>query len=360
VTSAKTLIIRADASPEIGLGHVMRCAALAQAWQSAGGRSIFALASGARELESRFRSWGSEVALVHAKPGSADDAAQTLQICQGHSADWLCLDGYHFSADYFPRAKSAGTRLFLVDDHGSCPPYLSDIVLNANPQASKVLYQHRGTRTRLLLGPRYALLRQEFLNCQRDSPKFPDLANRILITLGGADARNVTLMVMQALEYLSDLRLQIVVVVGAVNPNLRSLQEFAAASPHMVRVLSKVEDMPALITDSDLAITAGGGTCYELAFLQAPMFLLITAENHDLTVQAWAKNRAAISAGWFDSLTIESLASALRAAILDQKLRRELVENASHMVDGNGALRCVDMMRSINGDQTNQEDRITA
>jgi UDP-2,4-diacetamido-2,4,6-trideoxy-beta-L-altropyranose hydrolase len=354
------LLIRADADSDMGVGHVMRCGALAQAWQSAGGKAIFAIASGTHELESRIRAWRSEAAVVHAKLGSIEDAAQTLQLCERHSADWLCVDGYHFSADYRLRVKSAGTRLFLVDDHGSCPPYLSDIVLNANPQASEALYQQRGPRTHLLLGPRYALLRQEFLNCQRQSTKVPDLAHRILITLGGADSRNVTLMVMQALGGLTDLPLQIDVVVGAVNPNLKSLQESAAASPHLVRILSNVENMPDLIMNSDLAITAGGGTCYELAFLQAPMFLMITADNHDLTVQTWAKNRAAISAGWFTLTTRESLASALREAIHDQKLRREVVENASRMVDGKGALRCVDMMSSMSGEMTNREDRITA
>lgn len=360
VTSAKSLIIRADASADIGVGHVMRCAALAQAWQSAGGRSIFALATGAGELESRIRFWGSDVARIKAQPGSYEDAAQTLQLCQRHSADWLCVDGYHFSADYCARVKSAGTRMFLVDDHGRCPPYLSDIVLNPNPQASEALYQRRGPSTHLLLGPLYALLRHEFLNSHRESTKVPDLAHKILLTLGGADSRNATLMVMQALSDLTDLRLQIDVVVGAVNPNLKSLQESAVASPHLVRILSNVENMPELIVNADLAITAGGGTCYELAFLQTPMFLLITADNHDLTVQTWAKNRAAISVGWFNSLTRQSLASALRAAIHDQKLRLELVENASRMVDGKGAIRCVDMMKSMNGEETNREDRITA
>jgi UDP-2,4-diacetamido-2,4,6-trideoxy-beta-L-altropyranose hydrolase len=337
------LIIRADASAEIGLGHVMRCAALAQAWQSAGGRSIFALASGAQELESRFRSWGSEVALVHAKPGSADDAAQTLQICQGHSADWLVLDGYDFSESY-RTGLQGGVRLLFVDDHGGCPTPTCDIVLNANPQASAAMYEGQGGRTRLLLGSRYALLRQEFLAWRAGTTEIPEISRRILVTFGGGDPDNVTLKVMQALQEIRETRLEVTIVLGAVNPHLESINMMAGQLSHTVRVLSDVANMPHLFSQSDLAVTAGGGTCYELAFMQVPMFLIIIAENQERTVQALCDARAALSQGWFNSLDRQSLAVSLLSMICDQRLRRELRESASRLVDGRGAQRVVEAM----------------
>jgi spore coat polysaccharide biosynthesis predicted glycosyltransferase SpsG len=74
------------------------------------------------------------------------------------------------------------------------------------------------------------------------------------------------------------------------------------------------------------------------------MFLITIAENHDRTVEAWGAAKAALSAGWFEALTRESLVAGLRSFINNSKLRRQLVENASRMVDGRGAQRVVEAM----------------
>ena len=351
----KTILIRADASSDIGVGHVMRCGALSQAWWSAGGKAIFALANGSKELEDRIRSWDSEVARIPANPGSEEDAVQTKELCATYAAEWLVLDGYHFSAAYRDRVNGDETRLLLIDDHGECPPYRCDVVLNANPQACNALYKMRGSQTRFLLGPRYALLRQEFLGFQRSLVHVPDIAQRVLVTFGGGDTHNVTLKVLQALRGIAERPLEITVVIGALNPHRESIRVAAAASTHATRVLSNVDNMPELVSHSDLAITAGGGTCSELAFMQVPMFLIITANNHELTVQTWGRAKAAIAGGWFYALTPDSLAAALRILISDSKLRRELVENASRMVDGKGAQRVVEIIRSAS-----REGRTTA
>lgn len=326
----------------------MRCAALAQAWRSTGGHAIFALAAGAAELGERLRSWGSEVVTIHAEPGGAEDAAQTNELCHGHRACWLALDGYHFSESYRAKVRNGGARLLLIDDLGDCAPYRCDIVLNDNPQAS-ALYNLSGSQTRFLLGPRYALLRREFPDfrrkkSQRNPPDVPDRARRILLTFGGADSGNVTLTVVQALQQLRDLTIEITVVVGASNPHRRSLQEAVDSSPHSARMLLNVNNMPELMSQSDLAIAAGGGTCYELAYMQVPMFLIILAKNQERTVEAFSEAKAAVSAGWFDSLERQALAASLLGLIGDQKLRKNLRENAGRMVDGRGAPRVVEAM----------------
>ena len=325
----------------------MRCIALAQAWQRTGGHAIFAMAEGA-ELEERIRSEGIEVVRVPAKPGSREDADQTANLCANRAADWLVLDGYHFSGEYRRSMQSAAAaRLLLIDDGAEPQPCKCDVILNPDPDASPDLYGARDGQGQLLLGPRYALLRQEFLEFRTHRRAIPWKAERVLITFGGGDAHNVTLQVFEALRDLTDLRLEVTVVVGASYQHWTSLQKAVEDSSCPARLLWNVNNMPELMAGADLAVTAGGGTCYELAFMRVPMYLITMAKNHERAAEAYASVTAALYAGWFSSVDRGSLGASLRNAICDRALRSKLVENASRLVDGKGAERVVETMNAI-------------
>jgi UDP-2,4-diacetamido-2,4,6-trideoxy-beta-L-altropyranose hydrolase len=345
--SNHVLLIRADANSEIGTGHVMRCLALAQAWRDTGGGVIFALASGGKELEARVRSEGAAVATVSGNPGGREDAVQTVELCKKHGADWLVLDGFHFSQAYREGVRNDRCRLLLLDDHGKCARYNCDIVLNTNPYASNDMYPQRAEQICFLLGPRYALLRREFLQFERGGSDIPGIARRVLVTFGGADPHNVTLQVLEALHEIHDVRLDVTVIVGANNPHRAVLEACVDRPPHAAKVLANVNNMPEVIAQAELAVSAGGGTCYELAFMAVPMLLITMARNHERTVEAWGEAKAALAAGWFEELDRDPFAASLRELICDRSLRKELIGNATRMVDGKGAQRVVEAMYAM-------------
>jgi UDP-2,4-diacetamido-2,4,6-trideoxy-beta-L-altropyranose hydrolase len=338
----EVLLIRADANAEIGTGHVMRCVALAQAWRDGGGRVTFVLAPGGAEIHERLRSEGFEVSVISADPGGSEDAGQTAELCARNEAEWLVLDGYGFSQDYRNEIRSAAHNLLLVDDHGAFAPYNCEVVLNTNVYTSDAMYPDRRTQTRFLLGPRYALLRREFLEVQRGRADVPERATRLLVTLGGADPHNVTLQVVEALKELDDLRLELTVVLGASNRHRASVERALNQFPQAAQLLLNVANMPELMARSDLAISAGGGTCDELAFLRVPMFLITIAKNQEQAVEAYCRNKAAVTGGWFEVLDKSRLVRSLRDLIGDRRLRGELAEKAGDMVDGHGAQRVVE------------------
>ncbi|NYT10684.1 MAG: UDP-2,4-diacetamido-2,4,6-trideoxy-beta-L-altropyranose hydrolase, partial [Methanosarcinales archaeon] len=217
----RTLVIRADASTRIGTGHVMRCLALAQAWQDSGRRAVFAMGMGSPVLVDRLTFEGMEVFHLSAEPGSTEDAEQTADLAQSMGSDWVVVDGYHFGSDYQRIIKESGLRLLFIDDNGHVCHYYADIVLNQNLHANEDLYRNREPYTKLLLGTQYVLLRREFWPWRSWKRDIPEVARKLLVTLGGSDPDNVTLKVIQVLQQIEQL--ETVVVIGGSNLHYEEL-----------------------------------------------------------------------------------------------------------------------------------------
>jgi spore coat polysaccharide biosynthesis predicted glycosyltransferase SpsG len=236
----KRLLIRADASLSMGTGHVMRCLALAQAWQDAGGVvTLAAAASLPVLLRERLVREGIDVATVQAVAGSLGDADWVLALHAELDAGWLVLDGYHFDDRYQASVRRVAGGLLVVDDLGHLPYYSADVVLNQNITANDELYPACAVTTLRLCGGTYGLLRREFRLPSQGLRQAHGRACRVLVTMGGADADNVTGKVVRALQAMEDIEAR--VLVGAVNPYLDELREMSAQSSGRISILTAVE-----------------------------------------------------------------------------------------------------------------------
>lgn len=332
----KHLFIRADASTQSGTGHVMRCLALAQAWQDDKGDVFFVMATESSALETRLRSEGMEIAHLSVRPGSINDAIETANLAQEVGAAWVVVDGYHFDANYQRVIKDSGARLLYIDDNGQADYYHADIVLNQNINAHESLYENREPFTRLLLGTRYALLRREFLEWKEWKREIPDVAHKVLITLGGGDPDNVTLRIIKAINSIALEGLEIKTVVGPSNPNMASLKGAIHHSPFTIPLLSAVRNMPKLMAWADVAISAGGSTCWELAFMGVPALTVVTAGNQWKVAEGLDKGGIFKTLGWWEHFDEDELAKELTALMMDPESRREKNQLGQQLVTGHG------------------------
>jgi UDP-2,4-diacetamido-2,4,6-trideoxy-beta-L-altropyranose hydrolase len=342
------LLIRADASARMGTGHVMRCLALGQAWQDAGGAVEFLTRCESGVLLDRLVSEGMGVTPLaeDADWPALERAVQSQRAIQSQSPTALVLDGYHFDAEYQRRARDLCRPLLVIDDNAHLTCYCADLVLNQNVHAGQLSYTV-GPDTRLLLGCRWALLRREFRRWQDWRRQVPPLAEKLLVTLGGSDPENVTLRVIEALQ-CSALRdkLQVVVVAGGGNPHLPSLERAAGESPAL-ELRSNVDDMPSLMAWADAAITAAGSTCWEAAFLGLPSLTVIVADNQERGARGLEQSGATVNLGWHRDLTARRIASVLDDLLPAQSRRQRMSESGSALVDGNGAPATVAVVRSL-------------
>lgn len=339
-----SLLIRADATAHIGTGHIMRCLALAQMWQADGGQVHFLLMKPAPAIESRLIDEGMAVHYLVSSAGSGADASEMERWAQAVQAHWVVVDGYHFDGTYQQRLKAAGLQLLCLDDYGHAGHYYADLVLNQNIYADARNYPNREPYTRLLLGTRYVLLRREFWPWRDWQREIPEVGRTVLVTLGGADAANVTLKVIHALQLMSMPDLVVTVVVGGSNPHYAALEEAVAATP-WIRLARNVTNMPELMAWADVAIAAGGSTCWELAFMGLPGLLLVLADNQRAVVRGVTQAKVAVGLGKACQLGTTQLATAVGQLLYDVAQRRQLSQNGSGLIDGRGSQRVMNCMR---------------
>jgi UDP-2,4-diacetamido-2,4,6-trideoxy-beta-L-altropyranose hydrolase len=342
----KTLLIRTDASLHIGSGHLMRCLALAQAWKDIGGHVVFVMATEAPTLEERVSEEGIELVHITVKPGSVDDARQTAGLAQSEGASWVVVDGYHFGAEYQWQIKDANLRILFIDDYGHAEYYWADIVLNQNIHAEESFYSNRAPYTKLLLGTRYVLLRHEFLKWRNWEREVPEIAQKVLVTLGGSDPENVTLKVMQALGKVDIDRLEAVVVVGGGNPHYESLKKAIQNLRVSICLKKDVKNMPNLMAWADAAISGGGTTCWELAFMGLPSLILAIADNQKINATILKQSGIALTLNSEPKSALTKIGDVLQKLLRNKEARVKISQKGRAIVDGFGAPRVVAVITS--------------
>jgi len=332
------LLVRADADAVRGNGHIMRCLALIQAWRDRGGPAWMLSRCSNAALRERIQAVGAEFLSLPADASMELDLQSTITLGAELSPIFIALDGYDFDLEFQRTLRASGQRLLVIDDTVRLPLYDADILLNQTLGASGLHYVANPDAT-LLLGPEYALLRREFAQWRSRLHTVPETARKLLVTLGGSDPDNVTFKVIEALRQLETVHLQIRVVAGPTNPHIADLSEAAASFPGSLELLTAVSDMPSLMAWADLAVTAGGTTCWELACMGVPALSLVLADNQRSVARELARAGIAVNLGWHADVSVERIATAVGGLVYSSFRRLRMSQQGRALVDGKGAAR---------------------
>ncbi|WP_130537797.1 UDP-2,4-diacetamido-2,4,6-trideoxy-beta-L-altropyranose hydrolase [Thiomicrorhabdus indica] len=349
------VVFRVDASIKIGTGHVMRCLTLAAVLRDQGIDVLFLCRPHSGHLIQLIEQKGYEVARL-AQPNSysdetlfhsdwlgvtqQQDAEQCAQFLHNKPVDWLIVDHYALDKNWQTQLKPYCEKLMVIDDLGD-REHLCDWLLDQNYGATTAKYQHLvPDHCQILAGADYSLLRSEFaewrdysLNRRTDK----NTVENILITMGGVDPDNYTGKI---LAQMSNVPLsgqeKIIVVMGANAPHLQTVQYQAAAMPFDIEIKTNVANMAEIMANADIAIGAAGSTTWERCCLGLPTIQLVIAENQRQIAEALSSiNVVQI----LDEVSF--LPKVVRDALNQLK---DLTENSSRLVDGQGASRVTNML----------------
>lgn len=372
------IIVRVDASLQVGTGHVMRCLTLADALREHGAQCRFICRAHSGHLAGLIEQRGHGVALLplvatapptpagatvaitQQQPSHAawlgegitqqTDAQDTLAAISPASVDWLIVDHYALDHRWESALRPACQRLMVIDDLAD-RPHDCDLLLDQNLGRQKADYATlTPARTIQLIGPAFALLRPEFAQWRPYSlarrAERPGL-RRLLITMGGVDNDNITEQVLKAIASrpLSP-DVHITVVMGPNAPWLKQVRAQAAGMPHATEVLCGVTNMAQLMADADLAIGAAGGTAWECCCLGLPTILLVLASNQKDSARALVSQNAAMLAHSVEQIPymLHQLSNPQRTEAVPSLLAS--AQASQSITDGTGAVHLAGVMSS--------------
>lgn len=342
--TASHAIFRTDASVAQGLGHFMRCRALAAGWMARGGHVTFATTETPGDLLESIRKDGFEVRVGPSGTSVETELAWFVSWLKEMDRPVIFLDGYDFDLKYQHEVGPWARCLVCLDDVPG-RRFECDVVLNQNLGVAAEDYDALVmASTTVLLGPQYALLRAEFRE-HAGSYRVAAKPRRVLVTLGGSDGADHTARVLGELAPLAEVEMD--VVLGPMYSHGNPISRVRGLDPGRIHIHHGVGCFLDLAAHADLAVTAGGSTVWELACLGIPMVVLGTAANQDAVLRGLQAEQAALVLGPMQSLSPGEITGAVRSLLAAPSQLRDLSRAASRLVDGRGGERVIEVIEGI-------------
>lgn len=325
-------MVRCDGGPDVGLGHVVRCLALADALRDAHGCRVRFLVRKGPVAKSIILKAGY---LVSEPADGLDEETWIRQVIERECPAALLMD---FRAGLSPLAverwRRRGILMISIDD----PEYkrvACDLLFF--PPIPQVDYlDWSGFTGELYVGWEWVVLREQFGTIGR--VRKVNSQPLVLVTMGGSDPEGLTLKAVKALDSMHDA-FNVVVILGAAFCHKQKLQEILSRTRRGFEVRSNVTNMAEVMAETDLAVASFAVTAYELAAMRVPGVYLCLSEDHALSASAFSKAGIALVLGVFATVTQQALADGIRYLLNDSAARCTMAQRCAELVDGRGAQR---------------------
>lgn len=335
------IVFRVDATKNIGLGHLMRCYALAEELIKKKHKCYFISNIDCEKIVEKITKSKIILEKRSTSPNSNQDLDYLIDFSRNNDIDWIVTDHYEINSEYIKTIKDNGFNVLSIDDTAQTY-YVSDIVVNQNIGSEKLKF-YSDKNTRFLLGPKYVMIRDELL--KREKKRYPDDVKKILVTLGGMAYDALTIKILRLLKEIIDDSVQIIVVIGPLNRVRSDLKsEMNKLIDSKFRFVFSPRTMLDLYLKSDIAISAGGSSCYELAYFGIPNIIITVADNQLNIAKELDKKNVSIYLGKKEDFSSNKIKENVLKLINDNSLRKNMAENGRKLVDGKGKQRIIEVM----------------
>lgn len=356
-----SVVFRADASIQIGSGHVMRCLALADRLSQSGNSCSFITRDFPGNLSELIRRHGHKVFVLNCDTSQGDgfdfdsglshsawlgvsqihDAVESSEIVGSIEPDWLVVDHYALDTRWERKVCPPQTKLLVIDDLADRSHNADLLVDQTFGRPSTDYLTLLPPHCKVLAGSEYALLRPEFSFLRKDALRQRSQRpfGNVLVNLGGADKNNCTKAVLEVLNDCSfPEHTTIRVVLGEASPWVAAVDEAAGKLKWPTEVIVGAQNMAELMAQADLAIGAAGSTSWERCVLGLPSIQIVVAENQRLIAELLSRAGAV--------KVVEDVSQLPSFVATMPEWLSEVSERCSKVADGMGCDRVVKIMEA--------------
>ena len=329
------VLFRVDGGSRMGMGHIYRSLAIAEALRTLSRAEVAFLLSGGPEHEQGL------IAVSRAGYPLRVARDGTIATCLEHVRDFSpailindlpALDGAYLTA----LSRLGTTTVNLVDalDDLETTEHYAQVIVS-------VMQEEHETPEGFYGGPAYAILREHFRGREKKVRDSPEL---VLLSFGGSDPQGLTLKAARALQGLPPA----VEIVAVAGPAFSYRREFEALMNELSRKVPLINEAGGHIADlmleADLVVGSGGMSVYELAALGTPGIVLGQNAREEKRMREFARHGTVEYLGLGPEVSEEALFGAVRALLADAERRRDMSGRGRALVDGLGAARTAEMV----------------
>jgi len=355
------VLIRADASMQIGIGHVMRCLTLADELKVRGAKTCFICRAILDHMKEKIKERGHDIIVLPVSDKvvasetcasgytgwlGADwqrDAEETAHAIVDKRYDLLITDHYAIDVRWHKHLRGYVNTIMAIDDLAN-RPHDCDLLLDQTfGREESDYFPYVPGDCKIIVGSHYALLRNEF-SLLRDKAierrkRFTGI-RRILVAMGGTDPANMTSIILKMLgKVVWTVKPEIEVVLSSEAPHISEVKQDVQGSELGVTLVTDVKDMNRRILNTDLAFGAGGTTSWERCVLGLPTILLMTASNQiDVATRLADAGAIALPAGGA-VFSLDEIKHLLQQLVNSDKAWKRMSNQAFRVADGLGVKR---------------------
>ncbi len=348
---------RADASNWIGSGHIMRCATIANFLKNSNVEIHFIC----RKLPGDYIDWLFQqkfnVHILSESKSPYEVSTSTLKhapwlgvsisqeqedtssvLSEIGSIDWLVVDHYGLDVSWESVMRMYCKKIMVIDDLAD-RKHACDLLLDQNLFTNaKDRYRNKISNTcDLLLGPKYALLQNEYADLHQKIMFRKSVVKRILVFFGGADQANNSEMAIQAFISLSRKDIVLDVVVGKSHQQFKKLKNIGEQAQN-INIHSNLPTLAPLMAKADIAVGASGATSWERCCMGLPSIVIALAENQRPIASELESGGFIHYLGDVSDVTKNDIYNTLKS-LLDSGIPSGWSERCWNLVDGNGVKR---------------------